>query len=124
MKKIILVFFLLSLLVLMTACGTKTVVTPDGTVKVTPGGSTSWCQEGTIWDYAGAQGESANWKIVGVEDYKDGRFCHVVYEVKGGAVEGARPMMVEYYFNEGQKDIYMIFKDETGKVLNEQHVTT
>ncbi|MCK4670800.1 MAG: hypothetical protein KAT43_06365 [Nanoarchaeota archaeon] len=131
MKKIILVSFLLSLLVIMTACGPKAVITPgdieietpDGKVTVKPGKYSSWCQEGATWDYAGAQGEAANWKIVGIEDYKGGKFCHVVYEVKGGAVEGAMPMMVEYYFSEDQKDIYMIFKDETGKVVNEQHIT-
>jgi hypothetical protein len=142
MKKILLFSFLVALLVVMTACGPKQVYTtpegpitadktaagvevetPEGQVTYTQGKTSDWCPEGASWDFAGVQGEKANWKIKGIVDYKGGKFCHVTYDVDGGEVEGAMPMSMEYYYSEGQKEIYMVVKDETGKVINEQHIT-
>lgn len=141
MKKLFLGFILLTLLFVLTACGPKAYPSPEGPVKVdqTAGGAeieteegkvtykegktSDWCPEGASWDFAGAQGESANWRIEGIVDYKGGKFCHVTYAVDGGEVEGAMPMRMEYYFSEDEKDIYMVVKDETGKVVNEQHIS-
>jgi len=83
---------------------------------VTP---TNWCTPGASWTYSGTgvQGGQASWTIKGFENYKGSTYCHATYTIN---TEGQN-MIIEAYFTENGKDVWVVYKDAQGNVIQEMH---
>ena len=126
MKNIFLAIVLISVAVMMTACGapagdesqitvngeqqtiTTTTTTDDGEVTTTmtgTAGDESWCPEGGNWnmEMTGEEEATASWKVDKLMTSGEyAGLCHVVYT----ATSSGETINMDYYFSEDGKTGY------------------
>ena len=104
------------LLIAFSGCTTKdkTVVTPDGDVKVPhdSGPGTAWCKAGTKFASEGAHGEPATYEIKGIVNFEGKEVCLSVITSDRESIE--------QYYNEDHSVDVKIVKDKSGKEISRQ----
>lgn len=93
--------------------GNKNEVTTATGEKVTVkdgGAGPSWCKEGTQITSTGAQGQTS-FVIKGITTYKGNEVCEAEYTYNEGSMT--------QYFNEKGDYIIMVYKDKSGKIIQE-----